>query len=194
MDNKEIYRDIPGYEGLYMISNYGNVKSLPKSDGNGGRVIILKADTHGNSVKYLRVTLSKSGNTKRISIHRMVASVFIDNPKSKPCVNHIDNNGLNNKTDNLEWCTHKENMAHANEQGRLDKALSSATKKASINRNNDAKRKGKMLIGGRFIKVTTEKGNNYITFLCLCGEVVERRVDSAVINRGGICKICWQHR
>jgi hypothetical protein len=192
VDNKEIYKDIPNYEGLYMISNKGNVKSLPKGDGNGARVRILKSDLHGNSVKYLRVTLSKNGVTKRISIHRMVATVFIPNPDNKPCVNHIDNNGMNNNVNNLEWCTPKENMSHAAKQGRMDKAREAATKSASKNRKKDAEDKGKALMGSRFLSVKTKKGYNFISFICLCGSEFERRSSSVVVNRGGICRKCNQ--
>lgn len=135
----EIWKDIEGYEGLYQISNLGNVKSL-------ARVIINK---HGkeqtypeklltpdvyvtNYSNYLRVTLSKNHNTKRYSVHRLVAEAFIPNPENKTHVNHIDNNAENNFVENLEWCTHSENMLHAQKQGRLFASQSKGGKRGGI--------------------------------------------------------------
>ena len=105
----EIYKDIKGYENEYQVSNLGNVKSLKRN-------IILKPDINDN---YKRVTLCQNGETKRISVHRLVATAFINNPLNKPHINHIDNNPNNNDVNNLEWCTHSENMIHAHNQGRL---------------------------------------------------------------------------
>lgn len=116
---EEVFRDIEGFEGLYMVSNLGNVKSLPKSDGNGKRERLLKLEVTTKKTKYNRVSLSKLGKVNRFQVHRLVASAFIENLENKSFVNHIDNNGLNNRVDNLEWCTHSENMIHAQKQGRL---------------------------------------------------------------------------
>ena len=117
----EIFKDIIGYEGLYQISNLGTVLSLPKGNGNGYKTKVLKYDikTHAHT-NYARVTLSKEGKTKRFQVHRLVAQAFIANPENKPIVNHIDNNGLNNSVENLEWCSQTENMEHSAEHGRLD--------------------------------------------------------------------------
>lgn len=124
-DNIE-YTDIQGYEGLYVISKTGIVKALPRynTDKNGKKKFypekILKFDTSGTgNFNYNRVTLSKDGVTTRFLVHRLVATTFILNPENKPFVNHIDNNTLNNNVSNLEWCTHEENMMHAQRQGRL---------------------------------------------------------------------------
>ena len=121
----EIFIDIKDYEGLYQISNQGNVKSLPKSDGNGNRerILVPEKDTRKNT-QYARVTLSKEGKTKRFLIHRLVATAFIPNLENKPYINHIDNNGLNNCVNNLEWCTHTENIIHSASQGRQDEVRS----------------------------------------------------------------------
>jgi hypothetical protein len=121
----EIYKDIKEYEGLYQISNFGNVKSLPKGDGNGNRTRVLKQEVMICShTTYRRVTLSKNGKTRRFQTHRLVADAFIPNTDNLPVVNHIDNNGANNKVENLEWVTFADNMAHSAVQGRQDIARS----------------------------------------------------------------------
>lgn len=110
----EIWKDIPNYEGIYQISNYGNVRRLNKWDLNRREFyenihnIKLQSDTKG----YLHVDLSKNQNVKRRDVHRLVAEAFIPNPENKPEINHIDGNKKNNRVDNLEWCTRSENLLH----------------------------------------------------------------------------------
>lgn len=104
----EIWKDIPNYEGLYMVSNLGRVKSLPK---NNHKEIILKNKITKDG--YYETALSKNNKQKWIRTHRLVAQAFIPNPDNKPQVNHIDGNKLNNNVDNLEWCTNQENINHA---------------------------------------------------------------------------------
>ena len=109
MTTTEQWVDIPNYEGLYKISNFGNVLSL----GNGGpnkykgKKTLLKP--RKNIYGYYYVGLSKNGVKKSYTIHKLVAKVFIPNPNCLPCVNHRDENRLNNNVDNLEWCTYKYN-------------------------------------------------------------------------------------
>lgn len=112
------WRPIPGYEGYYDVSNYGDVKSLtrfvPRQNGNGDLSVkerILTAQvTHS---QYLRVQLNKETVKKNHLIHRLVASAFIDNPDNKPQVNHKDSNRQNNHFDNLEWATPSEDVQHS---------------------------------------------------------------------------------
>ena len=101
---KEIFRDIKGFEGLYQISNFGNVKSLKRN-------IILKPSSNGKG--YLHIILYKNRKSKVSRIHRLVAQAFIPNPENKPQVNHIDGNKRNNNVNNLEWVTNSENQKHA---------------------------------------------------------------------------------
>ena len=145
------YKDIPGYEGLYQVSNTGLILSFPKGDGNGYKLRILKPDLIvRNHTTYQRVTLSKDGKTKRYQIHRLVAASFIPNPDNKPIVNHKDNNGQNNHKDNLEWSTFKENMEHSSSQGRQDSARSLGGKALGKIKHDKAVLDNKQLIGKTF--------------------------------------------
>ena len=104
--SEEIWKDIPGYEGLYKISSNGDVLSL-----RSGKLRKPVAQAHG----YLSVSLSgKDHKKKRFYIHRLVATAFLGDPPSMNYeINHKDLDKANNTVDNLEWCTRKENMRHA---------------------------------------------------------------------------------
>ena len=111
----EQWKDIEGYEGLYQVSNLGNVKSLPKPKrykwGTGlteERILKPRAAMGG----YVMVLLYKDQKAKAYHIHRLVAKAFIPNPNNYPEINHIDENNKNNATDNLEWCDHLYNMRY----------------------------------------------------------------------------------
>ena len=107
--DKEIWRDIVGYEGLYKVSNFGRIKSLPR---NGTvkyeRLLRQKVSNKG----YCIVALSKHNKTKYKRVHRLVAEAFLDNAKDLPLINHKDENKLNNYVDNLEWCDAQYNMTY----------------------------------------------------------------------------------
>ena len=106
----EIWRDVPGYEGLYMVSNMGNVLSLGGRKGSEPlKVLRQSLMTSG----YKMVVLRKDGISKNVSVHRMVALAFIPNPSNKAEVNHKDGNKLNNTVPNLEWVSKSENALHA---------------------------------------------------------------------------------
>lgn len=113
----EVWEDVKGFEGLYQVSNFGNVKSLPKLLSRLGKsqfmtkVKILKPGYDKDG--YLHVGLFKDKKAHRNKVHRLVAMAFIDNPENKPEVNHIDGNKQNNNVWNLEWCTKSENGIHA---------------------------------------------------------------------------------
>lgn len=103
----EIWKDIENFKGLYQVSNFGKVKSFHKTNlGN-----ILKAYDNGRG--YLFVHLCKDGKRKYGYIHKLVAKAFLKNPKKHTVVNQVDGNRKNNKENNLEWCTQKQNMEHA---------------------------------------------------------------------------------
>lgn len=105
---KEIWKDIDGYEGLYQISNLGRVKSFRASSKFGKpQELILKPSLINSG--YAVVTLYKEKEKHKFQIHRLVAETFIPNPLCLPCVNHKDENKLNNDIENLEWCTYQYN-------------------------------------------------------------------------------------
>ncbi len=115
----EIWKDIKGFEGYYQISNLGSVRSLDRFDGvNYRKGQPIKPTLKHNG--YLQVGLRKHNKRKYILVHRLVAIHFIDNPKNKKQVNHIDCNKKNNKVNNLEWVTSRENQLHAKENGLRD--------------------------------------------------------------------------
>lgn len=191
MANKEVFIPVNGFCGLYEVSNHGRVKSLPKSGGNGYKSKILKQEVRANgATDYNRVSLCVNGKVKRFFVHRLVAIHFIKNPQDKKCVNHIDNNGLNNNINNLEWCTHKENSAHSAKQGRHIKAVTMGSKAASTNRMKETKSKCQSILKDRFVSINKGKHGNVITFKCVCGDELTRRSGSVIIKRGGICKKC----
>lgn len=105
----EIWKDIDGYDGYYQVSNIGNVRNAVRSK-------LLKQQKSRNG--YLTVSLTKSNKLTTYRVHRLVASAFIPNPDNKPSVNHIDCDPLNNKAENLEWCTAQENSNWMMKQGR----------------------------------------------------------------------------
>ena len=102
---KEIYKDIKNYEGLYKISNMGNVLSLKTN-----KLLKINKITNG----YCAVQLCKNGKRKLFLVHRLVAEHFISNPNNYNEVNHKDENKHNNTAKNLEWCTRKYNMNYKN--------------------------------------------------------------------------------
>lgn len=106
MSDNEIWKPVKDYEGLYEVSNLGRVKSLkfPKHK-------IMKHTING--IGYTTVRLTKNNYSVNVASHRIIATAFIDNPLNKPNINHINAIRTDNRIENLEWATSKENFEHA---------------------------------------------------------------------------------
>ena len=98
---KEMWKPIENFEN-YEVSNLGRVRN------SRGRIMKL----HKNQVGYYQVPMSKNGKAYLKCVHKLVAQAFINNPSGYTEVNHIDENKQNNEANNLEWCTHRENILH----------------------------------------------------------------------------------
>ena len=131
---QEIWKDIEYYEGIYQVSNLGNIRSLTRKvkTFNGFRTSkgqILKPIKTKNG--YCRIDLRLNQKHNYFLIHRLVAQTFIPNPNNYPCINHKDNNPLNNNVNNLEWCTQSYNVKYSYTNGNA-KPTSGCFKKGCI--------------------------------------------------------------
>lgn len=114
MEEKEIWRDIVGYEGYYQVSNFGNVRSVDRyvrANVSGrkfihGQLITKRTDKDGYSV----VMLKRAGIPNKLAkVHRLVANAFIPTVDGKNVIDHINGARSDNRASNLRWCTTKEN-------------------------------------------------------------------------------------
>lgn len=122
-EKKEVWKEIEGYEGLYEVSDKGNVRSKDRTIiYNNGKKVFYKGKEKSqitDKYGYSYVSLYKGQKHKQGVIHRLVANAFIPKVKEKNHINHIDGIKSNNHAENLEWCTPKENSLHAIEKGLL---------------------------------------------------------------------------
>jgi len=113
---EEVWKEIPKYNGAYLISNFGNMKSTERYCHHNGKPwlvkerLLSKVVGHSGYIEY-QVTFNKKHRSEKA--HRLVAEAFIPNPDNKPFINHKDGNKQNNYVENLEWCTNQENIFHA---------------------------------------------------------------------------------
>ena len=124
---EEVWKDVVGYEGLYKVSNLGNVVGIKR-----GKILAPQERRHG----YLAVCLygkpSKNGRFRQVSVHRLVAEAFIPNPNGYEEVNHKDENKQNNLAENLEWCSHKQNSSYGTRGKRIGKANKNGKKSTPV--------------------------------------------------------------
>lgn len=119
---KEIWKDVKGYEGIYKVSNHGRVYSYPKKNLKGYGAThngkILKPCPSIKNKTYCGVVLSKGKTRKKSNIHRLVLETFVPNKKSsKLVVNHKNGIKKDNRLCNLEWCTRSQDRQHAYDTG-----------------------------------------------------------------------------
>jgi len=106
----EQWKDIKGYEGRYQVSNYGRIKSFV------GKEKLLTPTNNGYG--YQIIGLWKGPTRKNHYVHRLVAEAFVENPYGREVVNHLDFDKQNNNSNNLEWCTFRENVLYSVESMR----------------------------------------------------------------------------
>lgn len=104
---EEVWKDVIGYEGLYQVSDQARVRN------NKGKILKQSVKV-GKCVYYKYVKLYKDGQYRQGYVHRMMAECFIPNPDNLPIINHKDEDGTNNRIDNLEWCTVEYNSNYGN--------------------------------------------------------------------------------
>lgn len=113
----EIFEQVPGYGGLILVSNFGNVKIKAReweSGNHGGKRRIEERQIKTrDSLGYRVFDFHYSGQKKILKVHRIVGALFVPNPENKPFINHKDMDRANNHFSNLEWTTAKENIQHA---------------------------------------------------------------------------------
>lgn len=153
----EEWREVPGYEGLYEVSDLGRIR-------RNGKILKPFKDRYG----YFQVSLCKNGIMRTFTIHRLVAYAFINNPNNYPEINHKDEDKTNNAVYNLEWCTHDYNMNYGTRNARAAERISEKLSKPILQFDRD----------GNFIrewpsakKVNEETGidNSHISKCCLGG-------------------------
>lgn len=105
----EVWRDINGYEGLYQVSNLGNVRSL--NWGNTGVVRNLYLKPHRKG--YLQVELHKNAKRRMFTVHRLVATHFVQGFAIDRVVNHINEIKTDNRAENLEWVSYSYNNLYS---------------------------------------------------------------------------------
>lgn len=166
INRTEIWKDVPNYEGIYQVSNLGNIKSLKYDRTGEERILKTNKDSGG----YLKVNLYKNRKPKTYLVHRLVATVFLPNPDNLEEVNHINQIKNDNRVSNLEWCDAKYNCNYGT---RNDRMVSTRTKK-----NSYGAEKSVMQLSKNGIKII----NTY--------KSTQEASRQTGINRANICSCC----
>lgn len=152
----EVWRPVKGFEGLYEVSNKGNVRSLDRYVMCGNEYRLFKGKPKKPCLTpngYLRTELYKNNQVKYYFMHRLVAEAFIPNPNDLPFIDHINTIREDNKVENLRWCTQKENCNNPLTRQKLKESIRRSitperTEKANATRaTNIAKRPYDYIMG-----------------------------------------------
>lgn len=170
----EIWKDVKGFDGVYQVSNLGRVKGLERisSDNRFLPERILSTSLCSNG--YLIAKLCFNGKSKRISVHRLVASAFIPNPNNLPHINHIDENKTNNIVSNLEWCTPKYNANYGTGKARARESFISNNSKEIYQFDLN----GNFVNSYRSISEASDTTNAPRSEICSCCKMKESSVSS----------------
>lgn len=175
----EEWRDICGFEGVYQISNMGRVKRIIDAFG---RPLIRILHPYLSPAGYYLVDLRASGKKKKISVHRLVAIAFIENPDNKPNIDHINAIKDDNRAENLRWCTQKENCNNPISIKRLSE--SQKGEKSVL-----YGKKGSLHYESRKVAMCDMQGNVIKEF----GAIAEAERETG-ISRANICIVCQGKR
>lgn len=150
------WRDIENYEGLYRVSEWGDVMSL-----QGGKKKLLKQnkDRYG----YPQVNLSKNSEVRTCKVHRLVATAFCEGAGEFPEVNHKDEDKTNNHYDNLEWCTGEYNLRYGTKNKRTAEKLSKKVRCVELDMVFDSEKEAKAYTGAQQISRCCKGIEHYIT-------------------------------
>lgn len=163
----EIWKDVPGYEGYYQVSNYGRAKRIKPHNGHAG---ILKPQRTANG--YLKYSFCVNGKIKQLAAHRLVLLAFVGPCPNGLCVNHKDGNRENNRWDNLEYATNSENMIHAHIMLGASPAKGEDHVRAVVSRG-DVREMRRLYASGNYTQ--KELGNRYGIGRQAVGKIVNGR-------------------
>lgn len=176
MEDKELWKPIEGYEGLYEVSNLGRIKALDRTHiQRGNRGCIYSHIYKGRIMKpicekesgYRSISLYKNGKMTKYNIHRIVAKAFIPNPNNLPQINHKDENKTNNRADNLEWCSTLYNLTFGS---RLSRIAEKRAKKVAM-LNEDGK---PVMVFSNISKIERDYGIHHSNIIAVCQGKRER--------------------
>lgn len=114
-----IWRPVVGYEGLYEVSDTGQVRSMNYNKTGIPGLLHPEVKKGEGTLPYLRVIMHKDKRQKKFLVHRLVAQAFIPNPQGLPQVNHKDGDVQNNKAENLEWCDARYNTTYGDAKKKM---------------------------------------------------------------------------
>ena len=175
---KEIWKDCIGWEGLYQVSNLGNVRSL-----HYRTPYLMSPVTDARGYKRVSFVLPNSKKYKRNAVHRLVAEAFIPNPDNLPQINHKDEDKTNNNVDNLEWCNTKYNCNYGTFKERIS-ASRTGMKFSDLHLEN--LRKSHADVQGKAVCQYTSDGE-FVNSFCSISDAA-RFMNTSVSNISHCCK------